>query len=48
MHQKLLKLFLSQEVQASENNIEKEPEKPRPKLNIYIYILYSIYIESFS
>ena len=29
------KHFLSQKTGASENNIEQEPQKPRPKLNIY-------------
>ena len=34
------KTFLSQEVEASRNNIEKEPQKPRQKfeqISIYIY-----------
>ena len=31
------KIFLSQEAGASENNIEKERQKPRPKLKKYIY-----------
>ena len=37
------KISLSQESGASGNNIEKEPQKSRPKLNeyIYIYIKYS-------
>ena len=33
------KISLSQEAEASRNNIEKEPQKPRLKLEqIYIYI----------
>ena len=31
-------MVLPQEVGASENNIEKESQKPRQKLKIYIYI----------
>ena len=30
------KTFLPQEVGAVENNIEKEPQKPRPKLKKYL------------
>ena len=42
MQQKLISYFLSQEAGASENNIEKKPQKPRPIL-IYIYIYLYIY-----
>ena len=31
------KILLSQEAGTSENNIEKEPQKPRPILKKYIY-----------
>ena len=31
------KIFLSQEAGTSGNNIEKEPQRPHPKLKIYIY-----------
>ena len=37
------KISLSQESGASGNNIEKEPQKSRPKLNEYIYIYIYIY-----
>ena len=40
MQKKLFQNFLSQEVATSENNIEKEPQKPRPRLKKYIYIKY--------
>ena len=41
MQQKLVQFFLQQEAEAFGNNIEKEPQKPRPKLkNMYvIYVL---------
>ena len=40
MQQKLLHNFLPQEAGAFVNNIEKEPQKPRPKLkNIYVIYL---------
>ena len=38
------KIFLPQEVGASENNIVKEPQKPRPKLKkSYIKFLQRIF-----
>ena len=40
------KIPLSQEVGASGSNIEKEPQKPQPKLRKYIYIyILNIYRE---
>ena len=41
MQQILVQFFLPQEAGAFGNNIEKEPQKPRPKLkNMYtIYLL---------
>ena len=39
MQQKLVQIFLQQEVGAFANNIGKEPQKPRPKLK-YMYIIY--------
>ena len=43
MQQKLLHNFLPQEAGAFVNNIEKEPQKPRPKLkNIYVIYLQRI------
>ena len=35
MQQKLFSFFLPQEAGAFGNNIEKEPQKPRPKLGKY-------------
>ena len=35
------KIFLSQEARASGNNIEKEPQKTRPKLKKYIYQIFT-------
>ena len=43
MQQKLLHNFLPQEAGAFVNNIEKEPQKPRPKLRKYVC---SIFIEN--
>ena len=37
-------IFLSQEVGASGNNIEKEPQKPRPRLKKYILSIYREYL----
>ena len=39
MQQKLFQFFLPQEVRAFGNNIEKEPQKPRRKLNKYVYYI---------
>ena len=44
MQQKLFQFFLPQEAWAFENNIEKEPQKPRPKLKK----LYALYISTLS
>ena len=35
------KIFLSQEAGAFGNNIEKEPQKPRPKFTNYAYYIFS-------
>ena len=44
MQQKLVQNFLQQEVGAFGNNIEKEPQKPRPKLkNMYNTYLLRIF-----
>ena len=40
MQQKLFHFFLSQEAGVFRNYIEKQSRKPRPKLQIYIYITY--------
>ena len=40
MQQNFFQFFLPQEAWAFENNIEKEPQKPRPKLKK----LYALYI----
>ena len=45
MQQKLFQFFLSQEAGVFGNNIEKELQKPRPKLEKYIY---SIFTENIS
>ena len=37
MQQNCFKFFLLQEVEASGNNIEKESQKARPKLKVYIF-----------
>ena len=34
---KQIEVFILQEAAASGNNIEKESQKPRPKLKIYIF-----------
>ena len=34
------KFALPQEAAASENNIEKEPQKPRPKLKKYVNYIF--------
>ena len=40
MQQKLFNFFLPQEAGAFGNNLEKEPQKPRPKLkNVYVIYL---------
>ena len=41
MQQKLIQIFVPQEVGAFGNNIEKEPQKPRPKLNKYLYYAFT-------
>ena len=41
MLQKLFQFFLPQEAGAFGNNIEKEPQKPRPKLKKYAYYLFT-------
>ena len=38
------KIFLPPEAGALENNIEKKPQKPRPKLKMYICKKYIYYI----
>ena len=38
--QNYIKVFLPQEAEALGNNIEKEPQKPRPKLKKYIYLIF--------
>ena len=35
------KLFLPQEIGAFENNIGKEPQKPHPKLQKYLYRIFT-------
>ena len=45
MQQKLFeKFFLAQEAGASGNNIEKESQKPHPKLKMYILNFYREYL----
>ena len=39
MQQKLFQNFLPQEAGAFGNNIEKEPQKSRPKLKKYVYYI---------
>ena len=34
---KQIEVFIPQEAAASENNVEKESQKPRPKLKTYIF-----------
>ena len=41
MQEKLLKNILPQEDGAFGNNIEKEPQKPRPKLKNYVYYIFT-------
>ena len=42
MQQKLFQIFFfSQEAGASGNNIEKESQKPRPKLKIFIFWIFT-------
>ena len=41
IQQKLIQIFVPQEVGAFGNNIEKEPQKPRPKLNKYLYYAFT-------
>ena len=44
MQQKLFKDFFTQEAGTSGNNIVKEPQKPRPKLKLYILSFYGEYL----
>ena len=46
MQQKLLQDFCNQEAGAFGNNIQKEPQKPLPKLKKYVYLRRS-YTEQF-
>ena len=41
MQKQLFQFFLPQEAGAFENNIEKEPQKPRPKLKKYVYYIFT-------
>ena len=41
MEQKLFQTFLPQEAGYFENNIENEPQKPRPKLKKYVYYIFT-------
>ena len=41
MQQKLFQFFLLQGAGAFRNNIEKELQKPRPKLKKYIYYIFT-------
>ena len=40
MQQKLCQIFLRQETGAFGNNIEKETQKPHPKLKKYVYYIF--------
>ena len=40
------KFFLTQEAEAFGNNIEKEPQKPRPRLTKYVYYIFTENIDS--
>ena len=45
MQQKLVQHFLPLEAEAFGNNIEKDPQKPRPKLkNMYVIYLLRILV----
>ena len=41
MLQKLVQFFLPEEAGAFGNNIEQEPQKPRPKFKKYVYYIFS-------
>ena len=41
MQQKLVQFFLQQEAGAFGNNIEKEPQKPRPKLKKHVHYIFT-------
>ena len=41
MQQKLFQNFLPQDTEAFRNEIEKEPQKPRPKLEKYVYYIFT-------
>ena len=41
MQQKLFQFFLQQDTEAFGNNIEKEPQKPRPKLKKDVYYIFT-------
>ena len=41
MQQKLFQIFSPQEAGAFGNNIQKEPQKPRPKLKKYVYYIFT-------
>ena len=41
MQQKLFQIFLPQEAGAFANNIEKESQKPRPKLKKCVYYVFT-------
>ena len=40
------KFFLTQEAEAFGNNIEKEPQKPPPRLTKYVYYIFTENIDS--
>ena len=41
MQQKLFQFFLPQEAAAFENYMEKEPQKPHPKLKKHVYFIFT-------
>ena len=41
MQQNLCQFFLPWEAEAFWNNMEKEPQKPRPKLKKYVYYIFT-------
>ena len=41
MQQKVFQKFLQQEAGAFGNNIEKEPQEPRPQLKKYVYYIFT-------
>ena len=46
MQQNLFQNFLPQEAAAFGNKVEKEPQKPRPKLKKYVYYTFTKNISS--